>query len=282
MWETTLNVIRAMLRIKYPIHIDFGRTDIFTCHFRFRKWNRWWCLNNAFKYGKPLRPESFIARTKEEVISAAGSKYCPVRQIWPWSDKRNEGRFIVIGLPCHIQGLRNVQILNRELEKKVTLVLGLSAIMPNFPRNWFFCSRNTKSPVKRYVDWTTEAVVGQLYENYDEWLHSTFHPFQLIVLLGLHLPKFFWPRRCLVCNDKLCQFADIIFMDAWLPEFSSDKTGVSLVVVRSKKGEEFVSKAAERGIIKLQPIPAEAILRSQQISKITRRVAVTDSSQNIP
>ena len=226
---------------------------------------------------KPLRPESFIARTKEEVISAAGSKYCPVSANLALDQiTRNEGRFIVIGLPCHIQGLRNVQILNRELEKKVTLVLGLVCNhAPTFHATDFLLKKyEIPSEKIRRLDYRSSGWPGYMKITMNDCTQH-FIPFSSLYYWGYIFQKFFWPRRCLVCNDKLCQFADIIFMDAWLPEFSSDKTGVSLVVVRSKKGEEFVSKAAERGIIKLQPIPAEAILRSQQISKITRRVAVT-------
>ena len=77
----------------------------------------------------------------------------------------------------------------------------------------------------------------------------------------------------MVCNDKLCQLADIIFMDAWLPKFSSDKKGSSLIVIRSKKGEEFVQKAINEGVVKLEPISIEDVLRSQHIPLAIRSVA---------
>jgi hypothetical protein len=71
-------------------------------------------------------------------------------------------------------------------------------------------------------------------------------------------------------------------MDAWLPEFSSDKTGFSLIIIRSKKAEEFISKAIEKGIVKLQPVAIEDILRSQQIPKIVQRAAITKLVMKYP
>lgn len=80
---------------------------------------------------QPLIPEPFIARTKEEVISASKSKYCPVqigaglRYIL-----RNDGRFAVVGLPCHIHGIRKAETVFRVLKKRIVLHVSLFARVP--------------------------------------------------------------------------------------------------------------------------------------------------------
>ena len=76
----------------------------------------------------PLVAESFVARTVEEVFSAQGSKYCPTQ---PLSVLRNikdakEGeKFVFVGLPCHIHGLRKLQNLEQWAREKIIFTIGL-------------------------------------------------------------------------------------------------------------------------------------------------------------
>jgi coenzyme F420 hydrogenase subunit beta len=58
--------------------------------------------------------------------------------------------------------------------------------------------------------------------------------------------------RCLLCCDHTCEFADISFGDPRLPELvNSEKVGKSLIVSRSKIGEEMLQRAQSAGRIKL-------------------------------
>jgi len=224
---------------------------------------------------KPLRPQSFIARTKAEVMAAAGSKYCPVSANSALGEiLRNPGRYILVGLPCHIQGLRKAQNLNKELKNRVSLVFGLVCNhTPTFQATSFLLKK-FKIPIEKVakLDYRSSGWPGGIKIVMDD-CSEHFIPFSSSYYWGYVFQKFFWPKRCMVCNDKLCQLADIIFMDAWLPEFSSDNIGLSLIVVRSKKGDEFVSKAIEKGVVKLQPIPLVDVLRSQHMAATIRRVA---------
>ena len=74
----------------------------------------------------PLRPETIIARNKEKILSAAQSKYMPVpvnvaiREIL-----QRDGKFAVIGLPCHIHGTRRAEQLNPQLKDKISLHIGM-------------------------------------------------------------------------------------------------------------------------------------------------------------
>ena len=224
---------------------------------------------------KPLRPNSFIARTEEEVNSAVGSKYCPV----PVNSSinkilENQGRYIIIGLPCHIQGLRKAQIINNKLKNRISLVFGIVCNhTPTFHATDFLLKKLRISKEKvtkldyRSKDWPggINITVG------DCWKH--FIPFSSSYYWGYVFQKFFWSKRCMICDDKLCQLADIIFMDPWLPRFSSDRMGSSLVAVRSKKGEEFIAKALEKGVVKLQTISIDEVLRSQKMATTIRSAA---------
>jgi coenzyme F420 hydrogenase subunit beta len=80
----------------------------------------------------PLLPNVFLATTEEQIIAAAQSKYCPVpvnMAIKQVIDKNL--KIAVVGLPCHIQGLRKLELQNPKLKEKFILHLGL------------FCGHNT-------------------------------------------------------------------------------------------------------------------------------------------
>lgn len=233
---------------------------------------------------KPLRPQSFIARTSNEVFSSSGSKYCPVPVNSSLSEiLKDDGHYIVIGLPCQIQGLRKAQALNRELKTRISLVFGLVCNhTPSFHATDFLLRRH-KIPIGRMakLDYRSSGWPG--YMKIVTTDHSEcFIPFNSSYYWGYVFQKFFWPKRCLVCNDKLCQLADIIFMDAWLPEFSSNKTGYSLVVARSPKGDALISQAVKEGIVNLKRIPIEDVLRSQQMHKVIRRAVITRFALKYP
>ncbi|MHC4519231.1 MAG: coenzyme F420 hydrogenase/dehydrogenase beta subunit N-terminal domain-containing protein, partial [Planctomycetota bacterium] len=67
-------------------------------------------LVTRMRPAQPLEPKPFIARTKEEIILAARSKYCPVPAGVAVSKIfASKGRFAVVGLPCHIQGIRKAE-----------------------------------------------------------------------------------------------------------------------------------------------------------------------------
>ena len=74
----------------------------------------------------PLETEPFIAKSKEDLLIAAKSKYCPVSTNKLLNFVKNQkGKFAVVGLPCHIHGIRKAQNVFPSLKEKIVLCLGL-------------------------------------------------------------------------------------------------------------------------------------------------------------
>jgi coenzyme F420 hydrogenase subunit beta len=72
--------------------------------------------------------------------------------------------------------------------------------------------------------------------------------------------RWFTPAACNYCDDVFAECADVTCMDAWLPEYSQDSRGTSLVLVRSPA----VREVLERGQgVRLDPIPVERVIQSQ-------------------
>jgi len=68
----------------------------------------------------------------------------------------------------------------------------------------------------------------------------------------------------MLCCDGAAELADISFGDAWLPEFSDDKSGTSVIVSRTPKGDGLLKRMMTKGIIVLNSTTAAKVAESQQ------------------
>jgi coenzyme F420 hydrogenase subunit beta len=95
-----------------------------------------------------LEPKGIIARTPEEIRAAAGSKYCPSHLGDAISEiTRIEGRYAVVGLPCHIHGLRKFEKVLPLLQKRIIYHFGLYCANNNtFHATEYFLGENNINP----------------------------------------------------------------------------------------------------------------------------------------
>ena len=220
-------------------------------------------LVTKMKEGSPLRTESFIARTKDEILEASKSKYCPTPANVALIEilKRN-GKYAVVGLPCHIRGIRRAELHNRELRERIVLHLGLFCHhTPNFWATEILLKRmNIKSDDVVKLDYRGGGWPGFMNIKLKNGRNVSIDLQSYWRFLGL---DFFISRGCLLCTDCLNELADISFGDAWLPEFSKDNMGTSMIVVRSNIGMKILKNAEFEGYIKLSKINVKKVIQSQ-------------------
>ena len=229
------------------------------------------------KADNPLEAEPFIARTKEEIISASKSKYCPVSANIALKEIiRQDGKFAIVGLPCHIHGIRKAEVLNKKLRKKIVLHLGIfCSHTVNFSGTELLLEKiGIKKQNVRQLYYRGDGWPGHLsvvYKNGRELsleYHDYWNP-----LFG---PYFFTPLRCMCCYDHTNELADLSFGDAWLHDILvKDKEGTSVVISRSKVGRELLEKAESAGMITLRGISAEKVIRSQYHSLYFKKVGLS-------
>ena len=249
-------------------------------------------LVTRMKKENPLEPEPFIARTKEEIIEASKSKYCPVpanvalREIL----EAQEGeRFAVVGLQCHIQGIRKAEQINKNLKKKIVLHIGIICHhTPTFLATEFLLKKmKIKKEEVTKLDYRGEGWLGGMKIAINN-KSKIFVPMTHIFYWGRVFDLFFIPLRCLVCNDKICELADISFGDALLPEILDyDKIGSSILISRSKLSEEILKKAVFKGKIKLEEIKDYKVVESQALYYFKKRSCAFNSifkklGKNVP
>lgn len=213
----------------------------------------------------PFKPEPFIARTAEDIINSAGSKYCPVPcniLLRNLLNSNEEDRIAVVGLPCHIHGIRKAEKIYNKLDKKIVLHIGL------------FCSSSKNFLATQYqlerMSINRNDVVGIKYRG-NGW------PGELTIILKNNTtrrsPYFsysdnefcsFNPQRCSLCIDETAELADISFGDAWCPDFlRTDNLGTSMVVTRNELGEKILHKMVNEGYIMLTSSDIRSIFESQ-------------------
>ena len=227
-------------------------------------------LVSRMKKDNPLQPEPFIARTREEIISASKSKYCPVPMNVVLRELAVEnGKFAVVGLPCHMHGLRMAEARISSLQGKIALRIGLlCSHTVNFRGTAFLLN-------KFRVNATNVSLIQ--YRGHG-WPGS-----MLIQLKNGHALKkqfvrgwnaywnvfssfFFTPIRCIMCPDQSCEFSDISMGDAWLPEVIHNGIGESVIITRSKESERLLHLLESCNAITLKNISPSKVHESQAFS----------------
>jgi len=224
----------------------------------------------------PFQPKSFVAKTREEIISASRSKYCPTSVNERLKCVLEEdGRFAVVGLPCQIHGTRKAEINVKGLSEKIVLHIGLICSHTVDFRGTEHILRKLGIPIRdvaeiayRGCGWPGKMTIrltdgSELSIPYTRKFNAYWPVFSCF---------YYTPRRCLMCPDLTNELADISVGDAWLPEFRKDKVGRSIVISRTRLGENLLNTALIDDVISLEPVNVDAVLKSQRDSLKFKKV----------
>jgi len=226
-------------------------------------------LVTRMKKDNPLEPEPFIARTKEEIVEASKSKYCPVPANVVLNEILNSKKwekFAVVGLPCHIQGIRKAEKVNEILRNKIKLHLGIfcSHTLSFTGTSLLLKKINIEKKEVKKISYRGEGWPGKIridLKNGKQRHISNQSPLWNIIFNSF----FSTPTRCLLCNDLTAEFSDISFGDPWLPEImSKEQVGRSIIISRTKQSEELLNTANSDGYIELSQIEPEKVMQSQR------------------
>lgn len=222
-------------------------------------------LVTNMRRASPLMPEVILARTREDILSSQGSKYCPVpANIGLQEIMQDDGKYAVVGLPCHIHGIRKAELLSKELRTKIVLRLGIfCSHSVSFSGTEFLLKREgidagqVSGLSYRGCGWPG----GMTIDLKDE--QSKFIPLELY--WGNYLGHdFYTPSRCLFCSDAVAEFSDISFGDAWLREYRGDTLGTSVIISRTEAGERLLHMASTEGGIEIHRTNSMQVFTSQR------------------
>ena len=219
---------------------------------------------------EPMKVKSIVAKTREDIVSAKGSKYAPTTLGDAINNLKKEkgNRFVVVGVPCQIEGLRKLMSLDKKLASKVC---GLFSVFCSGSRSFNFTEyvmkeRNIDIGKIDYLAYRDNGCLGGLvvkgtnidfYEDYQSYCHP--------------LRSFFIPRRCVLCVDHFGELSDVSFGDIHIEPYKNDKIGVNSIVTRNPLWDDLLTQAEKSGVLSLDTLNPEVLLNSQVMAKVKKK-----------
>jgi coenzyme F420 hydrogenase subunit beta len=216
--------------------------------------------------GDPERLFAFrVFDTPEDVRTGAGSAYYPVemseviRQVL-----EVPGRYAVTGLPCFLKAIRLAQQRNKKLQERIAVTVGLTCgqLKSRHFTEYIAALAGVQGEVTgvRYRGKSPDQPASNFYFSFMAADGEEHKIFWNEGIAEAWTNRWFTPAACSYCDDVFAECADVTCMDAWLPEYSRDGRGTSLVLVRSPA----VREVLERGQgASLDSIPVERVIQSQ-------------------
>ncbi len=216
----------------------------------------------SFREDNPLRPQTYIARTREDIFKGRSSKYCAVSMAGIISDlKKAEGKYAIVGLPCHIQAIRKYAERHKRFSSKIFTYIAIYCSINktylsldytlrryNMKHNdiKFFCYRDDGCMGYMKIEDKYNYVIKESFENYFIPMHG-----------------FFNISRCNLCVDHTGELADVCVGDVKEDDDYTQTIGESSFIVRNNKMQKIINEAVAAGWLYVEPLPIEVLKRRQ-------------------
>jgi len=210
---------------------------------------------------QPWRVKPRLATSREEVIASAQSRYAavPVNSIIGEALAAGRRQLGVVGLPCHVHGLRKVQALGRPKQVDNALKFTIGILCGS-------CShyRGTEHMIEEIcgVPLAQVAKVEFRGGEYPGRFQVTTKEGQLVLPSSSAMGNAvsFYRDRCLMCYDYPAEVADISVGDYFHPDMRRGVKGWSVIIVRSDRGKELVDAARADGYLNTEPVDSVHLL----------------------
>lgn len=213
----------------------------------------------------PDRRFSFVkVNTAPKLLECAKSVYYPVEiSEMLKSIILSPEKVVIVGLPCLLRGIRNAMNVNKALRQKIQYLFGLTCgqmkskyytefllDLADVNKEDVIINYRYKSPDHAAGDFAFEAKTEQKCQRFFFWEKIS----------DIWMSDMFKLSSCFDCSDLYAEAADIVFMDAWLPEYSQIPHGHSFVLSRSRFLTDLLLLDGQSSV---KEISVDAILRSQ-------------------
>ena len=213
-------------------------------------------ITNRFIYEKGnVRTETYIAKTKDEIIAGQGSKYCPTSTLSILNELEQNKKYLLIGTPCQIAGFRLYAKYNEQIKDQVLFTIA------NFCGGYrdfreldffvhdvahisevnYFQHRGGGQPGSMRIEGKSGEVFQYPYPKYAK------------------ISPFVKNERCTLCMDAMGELADFSCGDAWL-ENRDESTPWSIIIARSENAEKFLQEIVLEGSL----VEGESITPEQE------------------
>lgn len=179
---------------------------------------------------------------KDDLLKNSRSAYYPMEM----SDmlrhiRNNEGTYAIVVLPCQAKAIRDIQRTDRVLRERIKFLLGLvCGGLPGKDMVEYIALDNGLNIKDVQEISFRDKSIDDYNRQYSVTLRVTEYcsvrsRFPDEAFGFSYLNKVFHYRACNVCDDIFAEYADAVFMDAWLPEHRNDKLGTSICIIRNDR-----------------------------------------------
>ena len=186
-----------------------------------------------------LIPSPIIARTKEEILKSAGTKYTVSPTLIGVKDGVKDGieKIGMVATPCQVTAARKMQNMG---EEAIKLTIGLFCMEAFFSGDFYeYLNKKISPSLIKKLNITGGKLIVQTDNSPVE--------------IELSEIKQFARPTCGVCLDVTSEFADIS-----VGSIGSEE-GWNTIIIRNKIAEDLIKGAEEKGTIETKPLLEEKI-----------------------
>lgn len=222
-----------------------------------------------------VRTKTFLTSNISDILSAQGSKYCPTNVSELLEQLTSfKGKVAVVGTPCVIAGIRNIQkeipsLIVSKIELMISNFCGGFKSYRNIRRLAEIHNMDYKN--LKHFRFRGGGQPGSLRCVSNDGIEAQTPYPKYVGLTGQS--KMY---RCHVCVDATGELADISCGDAWIPRFENDENPWSVVLTRSTNAFEIINAMAEKNLITTAEMTIDEVKLSQRFnlkSKKTRQAS---------
>ncbi|RCV63904.1 coenzyme F420 hydrogenase subunit beta [Methanophagales archaeon] len=202
--------------------------------------------------GEEWLPSPMVAKSREEILSAAGTKYgiSPnLMKVRTAVIEEELDNICIVGLPCHVRAVRHLQHINFELAPAIRFVIGL------FCHKNFEYARMSAGIAKRGVK------MGEIEKISISKGFFHVHTGDTKVSIPLKETTEWHSKHCLACDDYSAEQADISVGS------EGTKEGWSSVILRTEKGEKVFSELEAKGYVRTKEIDDFVTIKRNSMRK---------------
>ena len=217
-----------------------------------------------------------VVTDKNELLDCQSSQYTPVGLNCGLDALSDFERVAVVGLPCHIEGIKKLKKAFPDNYANIAYLIGL------------ICAGTLAQSCVEVTKRIGEPKIGEIAETDTiYWRSKKYSDYKRsdIAIVGAdnnprildnhirHLAKHYLTApRCRLCFDKMNLFSDITFGDCWGISGNDTKDGGNVILCRSAKSSEIISEMAAQGRLSCRPCSVTETKKGQSISQKKRTV----------
>lgn len=227
-------------------------------------------LHTAMDEAEPWKNRTVQSRTRAEVLSRTGSRYAPSSPCEGLGAiEESRSPCVFIGKPCDTAAVMALARERPQLADRIGLVMT------------FFCAGTPSA--QGTLDLAKalgfgQGEIGEIRYRGEGWpgvfkvrSKSGERESTLSYRDSWGSLTRYRSLRCHLCPDGLGRVADLSCGDAWESEGGETDLGRSIVIVRTKRGQELLRRARDAKYVELSPVQASRVLVAQKHLLVRRR-----------